>query len=438
MLVALKEKSLFYVILFIWWLTGTFAGPVVYAVIPLSLLFFWRSEMYEEMFIGFFFILILSDSLEFAKNVKDIYLVLLALFLLIGRTNLVLVNKLFIWFIPYFVVALICLFYSVSFFISFEKTISYLLLLIVVPNYIQNLYVEKGEVFFKNIVLFVLLFFLLGLLLRFIKPELVFYEGRYRGVFILNPNGLGVFSLLFFLFYSIINEYFPSLFSRRENIFIYSLCLFVVFLCSSRNAVISILIFLLFKYLYKISPFIGFLIFLLIIVTYEYIIANVGSIIMSLGLESFFRVETLETASGRYIAWKFAWDNIQQSTFFIGNGIGYTEALFKKHYVELSMLGHQGHAHNSYLTFWLDTGLIGLLLYLFGFIAVFVKGAKKTILSIPIMYAIFFSAFFESWLTASLNPFTIQVFAIVTIMTSDVFDNEFKSTNKTDVANEIS
>ena len=437
MIEALREKSLFYIILFIWWLTGTYAGPAVYAVIPLTLLFFWQRKMHEELFIGFLFILILSDSIEFAKNIKDVYLVILALFLFIGKENLTFNNKLFFWFIPYFVIAFICLFYSVSFFTSFQKTISYLLLLIVVPNYIQNIYSEKRASFLKNIVLFILVFFLLVLLLRLIRPEIVIYEDRYRGVFIMNPNGLGVFSLLSFLFFSMVNEYFPSLFSKKENIFIYSLCILIIFLSSSRTAVTGILIFLLFKYLYKISPFIGFIIFLVILSTYQYIADNAGSIIMSLGLQGFFRVETLENASGRFIAWQFAWDNIQQTAFFIGNGIGHTEALFKKYYVQLSMLGHQGHAHNSYLTFWLDTGLIGLLLYLFAFISLFIKGSKNTILSIPVMYAILFSVFFESWITASLNPFTIQVFAIMTIITSDVFNDEIESTEQSEIPDEI-
>lgn len=80
------------------------------------------------------------------------------------------------------------------------------------------------------------------------------------------------------------------------------------------------------------------------------------------------------------------------------------------------MLGHQGAAHNMYLTFWLDTGLIGLILFLSGLLVTFFRASKRNKLAIPILYAILFSNNYESWLTASLNPFTIQLLFILSIL----------------------
>jgi O-antigen ligase len=100
----------------------------------------------------------------------------------------------------------------------------------------------------------------------------------------------------------------------------------------------------------------------------------------------------------------------------LGKGFFYTEYLFKKYFEILSTQGHQGNAHNSYLTFWLDTGLIGLIMYVVAFFSSFISAARKSYYAIPLLYAIVFSANFESWLTSSLNPFTIQVWIMLTIL----------------------
>ena len=148
---------------------------------------------------------------------------------------------------------------------------------------------------------------------------------------------------------------------------------------------------------------------------YQLISNNLADIITYLGLQDQFRIDTLENGSGRTIAWDFAWDQIQND-FFIGRGFSYTEYIFRINYEYLSMLGHQGAAHNSYLTFWLDTGLIGLVLYLFALITTFIKASFKSKFAFPVLYAVLFSNNYESWLTASLNPFTIQLLFILTLM----------------------
>jgi O-antigen ligase len=137
-------------------------------------------------------------------------------------------------------------------------------------------------------------------------------------------------------------------------------------------------------------------------------------------LGEYFRVETLKTGSGRNIAWGFAWLHIQDN-FFLGRGFAYDEVLFAKHAEELSMLGHQGNVHNSYLTVWLNTGIIGLFFFLRGFLLAFLMGAKKSKLAIPIMFTVLFSINYESWLSASLNPFTIQLLIILSIIMSNHF-----------------
>ena len=419
MIELLREKRQFFVTLLLWWLVAQYVGETAaYLFIPFTILNFWKKEMYEELFVGFFFMLLMSSKVEFARNFKDIYV--LILFAVVAFSKEMRFNtRMLMFFTPFFFVAFICLFFSDILFQSFQKTLSYLLMLLIIPTYIDHIYTEKGPSFFKTITILVILFLLLGLVMRYISPEEVYLIGRYRGVFLFNPNGLGLFLMLFFLYYSIITDIYPDLFEFKEELFIYGLSILILYMCESRSSIIASLIFLFFKSFYKISPAIGFIIFVVVAALYQVIEENTQPLIIALGLGDYFRIETIDTGSGRYVAWEFAWTNIQEN-FYIGKGIGYTDFLFHKYFNELAVLGHVGNAHNSYLTIWLDTGLIGLLCYMFALVFNFIKSTKISHLAIPVMYAVLFSVYYESWLSASLNPYTIQVFSILAILTSDV------------------
>ncbi|MDQ3192352.1 MAG: O-antigen ligase family protein [Bacteroidota bacterium] len=425
--VANKE---FLFLLVIWLLTGIYAGPLIYILLPLSLVLLKMKGRYEELFLGFFFILILSDSrqyaLSWAGNVKNIYIVLLAVFLFLDRKKFIPFNSFYQRFVPFFLAALIALIYSEVFTTAAQKTISYALLFLVVPNYVQKIWTENKVNFLYNLIFLGGMILLTGLMLKFIMPHKVYVVGRFTGV-LGNPNGLGLFSALFFLLLSTIQYFHPDILNKKEKILIYGLIILSIILSGSRSSLATIFIFLFFKTFYRISPFLGFIIFLIMIISYELVTSNLTFIVLALGLEEYLRLDTLESGSGRLIAWNFAWDQIQKN-FFIGKGFAHTEYIYKQHIDALSILGHQGNAHNSYLTFWLETGLIGLALFLWGFFKSFYLASKKYIIAIPLLYAIVFSTYFESWLTASLNPFTIQLLIILTILTLSYYlkDDEFE------------
>jgi O-antigen ligase len=396
-------------------------GPVIYGVLPLTLLLYKARGKYDELLLGFFYILILSDSrqdsLSFAENAKNIYIVMLVLFLL-DRKKFTLFNRLVLPYIPFFLIAFTCVFFAPVEIVatSIEKTVSYLFLIMVVSNYVQYCFKEHGDAFFKKLIYFGASILSVGFVLRIINPAQTIMEGRYRGM-LGNPNGLGIFALLFFLLFSLIIDFYPKLLSRKEKNFVYIVIILSILLSGSRSSLFAVIIYLVFSYAYRYSPFIGFLLFMIFAGSYQYITSNIVDIISSLGLTSYLRADTITEASGRFLAWRFAWENIQQN-ILLGRGFEYTNELFFINGKYLSDLGHQGNAHNSYLTLWLDTGLLGLLAYLAAFITLFIKSAKKTKLAIPILYAVIFCSFFESWLTASLNPFTIQLFVILSILTS--------------------
>ena len=82
----------------------------------------------------------------------------------------------------------------------------------------------------------------------------------------------------------------------------------------------------------------------------------------------------------------------------------------------LKLLNHQGGVHNVYLILWLNTGVVGLLIYLSSLIHLFFRAAKNSGLALPILFACLFVANFEPWLAASLNPFTIQFIICISVI----------------------
>lgn len=411
-----------------WLVTGLYAGPLVYVVLLVSIYLMRTKIRYEELFFGFWFMLILADSrqlsLSFAIAAKAIYIVVVAILLVFDRDGFRPFNKIYQRFVPFIAIACLALLNAEGATATYmQRTLSYLLLLMIVPNFVNRFYREDRDSFFKKLLYFVVLALGVGLALRFVRPDIVTLEDRYSGVFG-NPNGMGIFCALVIFLFQIIEHVAPGIYTRRERIALYSLVAISLFLCGSRGALVGIGIFFLFRYVYRLSSFLGFMVFLLIAVGYQLIEANAANIVIFFGLEEFFRIDTLQSGSGRIIGWQFAWQNIQDAYLF-GKGLGYSVWLYTKNFKELSLLGHLGNAHNSYLTFWLDTGIIGLIAYLTAFLSLLLQAAKKVRLAMPMTYALLFMINVESWLVASLNPFTIILFTAITIMLLASRDERF-------------
>ncbi|HSY75719.1 MAG TPA: hypothetical protein VK890_02615, partial [Bacteroidia bacterium] len=209
-----------------WIVVGMYMGPVIYVYLPITLFVMRSRGQYMEMLLGFLLMLVLSDSrvdrLHFAANAKEIYIIFLAIFLFLDRNKFTPFNRFYLRFVPFFIVAIFCIFNSPSDYLvnSIQKTASYIFLLFVVPNYVQEAYLNKGKEFYKMLIYLGAVILLFGFVLKFVSPGIVTREGRYEGVFG-NPNGLGIFSLLFFLLFAVINDLHPDLFVRREKTIVY-------------------------------------------------------------------------------------------------------------------------------------------------------------------------------------------------------------------------
>ena len=402
-------------------LVSALGGPVNIAFIALCVILLKLRNKDTEMLAGLWFVCTMSDSrlLIFSsfEQAKYVYIVLMTFFIFLNARKFQPLSRFYLIFLPFIVVAFYCILHSPVFLTSFSKTLSYLFLLFTVPNYVNKSYRDEGLDFIKLFMYVGLFVLLIGLLLKIFLPLPVSFEARFRGL-LGNPNGLGLYCLVLFLMFVLTSKSFPSLFHRQEKLIFYILIFASVFLSGSRNTIAAILIYIMFSYLTRISPLLGFLILLFILIGYEYININIVSIVKSIGAESYFRTDTLSNAAGRYIAWKLAWDNITRD-IFLGRGFEYTNYLFELNQKTLNDFGHQGHAHNSFLTFWLDTGLGGLLLYLVGLIGSFIRAARRQKVIIAAMFAIFFSAFFESYLTSSLNPYMLVIVLFLTIYTNN-------------------
>jgi len=59
---------------------------------------------------------------------------------------------------------------------------------------------------------------------------------------------------------------------------------------------------------------------------------------------------------------------------------------------------------------------VGLVLFVTGLVRTVVYALNKTSYTLPVLYGVLFSTNFESWLAASLNPFTSLFLIILTLI----------------------
>lgn len=416
----LNYKEL-YLIIFSWPLLG-FVLPSILVVVWSIVSFFLILRMgdFTKVFIAFVYTLLFSDSylkpLAFASTAKIGMVLILFTFIVTNIKDFkVFKNQVFIYFLPFIVLALFASFWSDQLVTSFQKSISYGIIFFTAPLIFQKAY-KDNKSFDQDVVSAYTIFLFVGVALWLINPFEATLAGRFRGL-MGNPNGMGTLLTMLGIFVYVLYQKGKNLQNLDKKSWYLFLGLFIVnlYLCGSRTALFSLLMFLGFTRIRYFSNIGSLVIFIALVASSNYILTNLPFIVLSLGLEEYLRIETMAEGSGRFIAWNFAWEQIQNN-FFLGGGFGFTEAIYKEYFHYLSQLGHQGNAHNSYLTLWLDTGLVGVLLFLLGILRSMFGTASKVPYAMAAMYTVIVSANFESWLAASLNPFTILFIVSLTLM----------------------
>lgn len=433
---ALKDLQIFIAIFFLWVVSGYVNAYVAYLAVLVVFTWLIASSKFQLLILAFLQLLIFSDSrhefLLFAVTIKPVIAVMLGVISYLMVSKRWAPNTALPFYLPF--VAIMSLTLLVNFNISNAlKSLSMLLIIFNIP--VLTYYVlKKDKKYFIELFFYSVSFMLLiGLLLKFSFPHLTTLDDRYTGI-LGNPNGLGLFLTVYYFLFQVSLYYFPRLFSKRVKFMIYFLIFSSLFFCQSRNAIMNIMVFHIFMYVNKRSVVLSFVVLGVLLTSYSLMLAYAIQLIEALGLQEYARLETLESGSGRTIAWDFIWEKIEKENYWIGTGIGSTEAVFKENYTMLSKMGHQGNAHNSYLTIWYDLGLFGMLAFFIGYLANMLRTVKNYI-AFPIAIGLLLSANFESWLAASLNPFHIGAIMIITFL-HYISDEKINEKREAEIAEE--
>ena len=412
-----------YIMLLLWATMGALLPTLVVAgIVVVTFLLILRTRDLGKVFIVLIATLIFSDSrspmFAFAETAKIGVVVLTFIFITFNFHLFKKVpNIIFKYFLPFLIFALFATLWSQDKFTAFQKAFSYGLVYFVLPLLFLKAMVSDKS-FIKDVLVFFFLILSAGLVIHAVNPEFTSLVGRYRGL-LGNPNGLGIFLTVMYPLVFLLGIDLGDQFKGNRFYFLfYGVFGLSLLLTGSRTSLIAILIFFLFNRLRYLSNTVAFILFIALIFSYELLLSTVPEFIEFLGLAEYFRLDTIEEGSGRFIAWNFAWQRVQE-VFFVGGGFGYTEYVFKEHFAELSKLGHQGNAHNSFLTIWLDTGLIGILLFVTGLIRTSLLAIKNSAYALPVLFSVLFSTYFESWLAASLNPFTGLFIISLSVLIND-------------------
>jgi len=431
---AYKENAQFILLLIIMYVVGVWGGPIIYILFPLIFGMFGLKGLFFELLITSLWMLILSDyvpiknatydDLQFAKDLKPIIPLFLFGFYVMHREKFPKISKIFINFFPFFIIILISMQYSIKMDVAIKKYLSYILMYFSIPMYVSYLHKQYGTHFWNSLLTFIIWMLVIGLLLGTFVPQIgMIAGGRFKGI-LGNPNGLGIFLNLTFMLWLIAKEFKLIQFSLKENRLIFFVLIFSLLWSGSRNGMMSIFLFYLVFRLVKIHWSIAIISVLFVFVFEDLMFSSFIALIEFFQMQDFFRVDSIEEGSGRKIAWVFAWAIIEKKFFFLGGGFGNDENIMRPNYKMLSMQGHQGGVHNSYLSMWFDGGIIGLILYFLGLLRSVLSSLKNNYIGLAFLFSILFNITYESWLVASLNPFTILFLIILTIFVENLKGEE--------------
>ncbi len=395
---------------------GVLNGVAAMAFTVLVFSFFFSKNKWNDLLVFLIFILILSDnfSYPFAATIKPVLIVLLLGFLLLRKISLD--YDFFKWFIPFFIIATICMLNSVSFFTSLQKTASYALLLLTVPTLMvkcMNRGTRNMIDLIRLLVVFYLFILVTGIILNMVDLSIASVRGGRPGGLFGNPNGLGIYCFLTTALVAISYHLHPQLFSKQWKIVSYVIIAIALFMAASRGGILSTVTFTGIFLVWVRKQIVYF--FLCIVVCIGVLLLPDQDVEQE-GFNDYMRLNQEDVTSGRDVAWELAWEEINNGNYWLSKGFGYSEYYMKSISDEASDMGHQGNVHNSYLTIWLDTGLFGLIFFIFAWLVCFIRAYAKPGLVVALFCSVVISTNVESWLAGSLNPYTISLIIMLCII----------------------
>lgn len=381
----------------------------------------WLQKNPSLLIINMLLVFLLGDirytNLLYFRDMRTVAITAVGIFticdLLIGRYKL---NKATFYILPFILVAFVAVAASPVPVTATIRTISYLLVIIVVYNFIyQHLIRTKGR-FIEDIIYFAAWVYLVGLVFSLLGFEFPWLGKRYKGVFG-NPNGVGLFSLVIvptITYYAFILR--PKAFSKRQLAFFYSLAAISLLLANSRNGMATILIFLGLWFLFSRLAIIKWSFYLIgipsIVLMLTYV--SIVDILEWVGLAKALRASTIEDGSGRTLSWTFALGQIPKK-LWLGGGFYYEQYVYQNFVPKALRIFRAMHSTwNSYLTILLNTGVIGLTAY-FSFLWFNYRASMRSAFEAAVFLAMLFAAFYEGWLSSSLNSYTIYFLILMAV-----------------------
>ena len=252
-----------------------------------------------------------------------------------------------------------------------------------------------------------IIYLTINLILVFIPSELTYLAGRLKGL-AGNPNGLGLTLTFIYSLLSLLEKRKETTFKKSFFLTFKLAIVFMIFYTGSRTAILSLIAFeflLWYKNYSVLTFFMTFILFFFFTFFIEIDFFN------NLQNFSILRYDSLLNASGRTVVWPVAWEEVKNAPFF-GNGFLYDNYFIKDYvstYIGENAGRHWGGVWNSYLSLLLNVGLVGLMAYAYFFIKVFRKSHYKN-LAISFVALCLLSGITESWMAASMNPFTPLMF----------------------------
>ncbi|HKJ34347.1 MAG TPA: O-antigen ligase family protein [Balneolales bacterium] len=406
----IKDNGVFYLVFLPILIISSVIVPVsAIAVLIIGSFYFVHKERYDYIITVFILIIVLGDNLwpelEVYSVLRVVELILISIFssIIIFRYDKG-IDRRILFFIPFFFVGLISSYlYSPDMAASVSRAISYFLLVFSVFTYFRFVYQEYQQILYENIFIIITLIFIISILgIATPYHDLFFFSNRLRGLFG-NPNSMALFSIFSYPIIDYFN-YPDSKITQRQIKWVKILIIGSVILTGSRNGMVSIFIYYLLRNYYM-RGVTGRIYSIIIGIGIVLIFFNIQLLTNYPPVQEFFRTESIQTASGRTQVWNVAVDQIKESPW-MGNGDYYYQIFFQN-YKRIHNLAarYWNSVWNSYLAILMDTGIIGLLAYIF-FLFGLVSFTNNFKILIPFIGVTLFSAIFESWMVSSLNAYT--------------------------------
>ncbi|MBU2950247.1 O-antigen ligase family protein [Tamlana agarivorans] len=275
-------------------------------------------------------------------------------------------------------------------------------------NLVNILYIKQNNI---GILLFYFLFgFILINFVLLINPS-YYLVGRFMGL-TGNPNGLGMLLVFIYAIIDLLKQRGELLGVNKKfiliNIFIIVL---LILLTGSRTALVSMLFYTLAnKVLTNKKAFVPYAVLATVGVLFIYYI-SLQDLLTFIGSNIELRLNSLETASGRTIVWKVAWEEISTHLWY-GQGFMYDNYFIKDYadkYIGAVRARHWSGIWSSYFSLLLNVGIVGVIAFGWMLFKFYQKATLKATAVIYII-TILLIGITESWMAASMNPFTPLLF----------------------------